>query len=242
MAVNAKLNKETLEASFAQIEYLKGIKKDQMAGLCKMFDGKVTAEDVEEIEKLFKSLDVEEKNEMPVNQLGNVLRMLQQVPTEEEIVQLIETVNPKKADSQQQQQQQQQKADPKKADPKKDKSGKENPEEVVETIDFFKYMLALGLFLRDPQEIASEVKKAFKVLDRRNNGYLMAADLRDFLSKLGDVLTDEEIDEMIKIADTESNGQINYDQFVDMMTEMKPGGGKKKKGKKGKKGKKKGKK
>ena len=24
-------------------------------------------------------------------------------------------------------------------------------------------------------------------------------------------------------ADTESNGQINYDQFVDMMTEMKPG-------------------
>ena len=39
MAVNAKLNKETLEASFAQIEYLKGIKKDQMAGLCKMFDG-----------------------------------------------------------------------------------------------------------------------------------------------------------------------------------------------------------
>jgi hypothetical protein len=39
MAVNAKLNRETLEASFAQIEYLKGIKKDQMAGLCKMFDG-----------------------------------------------------------------------------------------------------------------------------------------------------------------------------------------------------------
>lgn len=35
-----KLNKETLEASLAQIEYLKGIKKDQMNGLCKMFDGK----------------------------------------------------------------------------------------------------------------------------------------------------------------------------------------------------------
>ena len=35
-----KLNKETLEASLTQIEYLKGIKKDQMAGLCKMFDGK----------------------------------------------------------------------------------------------------------------------------------------------------------------------------------------------------------
>jgi Ca2+-binding EF-hand superfamily protein len=116
---------------------------------------------------------------------------LQQVPTEEELAQLIETVNPKKGDSQQ-------KAD-KKTDKKADKSGKDNPEEIVETIDFFKYMLALGLFLRDPSEIAVEVKKAFKVLDRRNNGYLMAADLREFLGRLGDVLTDEEIDEMIKI-------------------------------------------
>lgn len=117
--------------------------------------------------------------------------MLQQVPTEEELTQLIDTVNPKKAENQD-------KKNEKKND-KKDKSGKDNPEEVIETIDFFKYMLALGLYLRDPSEIALEVKKAFKVLDRRNNGYLMAADIREFLSKLGDVLTDEEIDEMIKI-------------------------------------------
>ncbi len=65
MAVNVKLNKETLEASLTQIEYLKGIKKEQMSGLCKMFDNKVTSEDIEEFEKLFKNLDVEEKNEMP---------------------------------------------------------------------------------------------------------------------------------------------------------------------------------
>jgi len=65
MAVNVKLNKETLEASLVQIEYLKGIKKEQMNGLCKMFENKVTSEDIEEFEKLFKNLDVEEKNEMP---------------------------------------------------------------------------------------------------------------------------------------------------------------------------------
>lgn len=73
-------------------------------------------------------------------------------------------------------------------------------------------MLALGLYIRDPMEIADEVKQAFKVLDRRNNGYLMTSDIRDFLSKTGDALTDEEIDEMIKLADVEMNGQINYDQ------------------------------
>lgn len=224
-----KLNKETLEASLSQIEYLKGIKKDQMTNLCKMLDGKLSAEDLEECEKLFKSLDTEEKNEMPVSQLGTVLRILQQIPTDNELAILIETINPKKPENAE-------KKEEKKPD-KKDKKGKDGKDkEEIETIDFFKFMLALGLYMRDPVEIANDIKKAFKVLDRSKQGYIMAADLREFLSKLGDCLLDDEVDEMIKLADTESNGQIHYEAFVDLMTNMKPG---KKKGKKGKKKKKK---
>jgi Ca2+-binding EF-hand superfamily protein len=86
--------------------------------------------------------------------------------------------------------------------------------------------------MRDPDDIAEDIKKSFKVLDRSNQGYIMSIDLREFLTKLGDCLTDEEIDEMIKIADTEKNGQIHYDDFVDTITNMKSS--KKKKGKKGK--------
>lgn len=221
-----KLNKDTLEASLVQIEYLKGLKKDQMNGLVKLLDNKCTSEELEEFERLFKSLDPEEKNEMPASQLGTVLRILQQVPTENEvskaylydhiktgnqqllinfkIEQLLETVNPKNVETS--------KKASKTSQSKADAKGSKEGEEPVETIDFFKFLLALGLYIRDPQEIAEEVKKAFKVLDRRNMGYLMASDIRDFLSKLGDVLTDEEIDEMIKLADVEMNGQINYDQ------------------------------
>lgn len=126
----------------------------------------------------------------------------------------------------------------KKPDKKSDgKSSKiEGEAEEVETIDFYKYLTALGLYIRDPTEIAEDIKKAFRVLDKSKQGYLMAADIREYLSKLGDCLTDEEIDELIKLADTESNGHIRYEEFVDMMTNMKP---EKKKGKKGKKGKKK---
>ncbi|CAF0782702.1 unnamed protein product [Brachionus calyciflorus] len=225
-----KLNKETLEASFLQIDYLKGLKKDQISGLCKLFDGKISSDDLEDFEKLFRSVDTEGTNQFPVTQLGNVLRMLQQLPTESEISQLIETVNPKKP-----QPAQEKKAETKKTDKKSDsKNSKAPAEEVeeVEKIDFFKYLLALGLYVRDPHEIADEVKKAFQILDRNKQQYIMTADLRDFLSKLGDCLTDEEIDEMIKLADTESNGQIRYEEFVDMMTNLSPD---KKKGKKGKK-------
>ena len=80
-----KLNKDTLEASLVQIEYLKGLKKDQMTGLIKLLDNKCTADELEEYEKLFKSLDSEEKNEIPVTQLGTCLRILGQVPTDTEV-------------------------------------------------------------------------------------------------------------------------------------------------------------
>ena len=36
-----KLNKDTLEAALVQIEYLKTAKKDQIALLCKLFDGRL---------------------------------------------------------------------------------------------------------------------------------------------------------------------------------------------------------
>ena len=120
--------------------------------------------------------------------------------------QLLETINPKKDEVAKKSS----KTSQNKPDAKNSKSG--DGEEEVPVIDFFKFLLALGLYIRDPAEIADEVKKAFRVLDRRNNGYLMTSDIRDFLSKIGDVLTDEEIDEMIRIADTEMNGQIYYDQ------------------------------
>ena len=199
-----KLNKEALEAVLLQVDYLKGLKKDVLQDLYKGLDGKLTQDDVDEFVKLFQSLDTEEKNEIPVLQLGTMLRILRQIPTDNEINQLADDINPEKK----------------------------------ETINFYQFIKAIAIIMRDPEEIADEIKKAFKILDRNKQGYLMAADIREFLTKQGDFLTDEEVDEMIKLADEENNGQIHYDMFVDLMLNMKTEKKKKKKGKKGKKGKK----
>ena len=38
------------------------------------------------------------------------------------------------------------------------------------------------------------------------------------MTNLGDKLNDEEVDEMIREADIDGDGQVNYEEFVTMMT------------------------
>ncbi|RYZ89307.1 MAG: hypothetical protein EOP04_07185 [Proteobacteria bacterium] len=53
--------------------------------------------------------------------------------------------------------------------------------------------------------------------DRDNNGFISAAELRHIMTNLGEKLSDEEVDEMIREADIDGDGQINYEEFVKMM-------------------------
>ncbi|GAA5937133.1 hypothetical protein JCM3775_001559 [Rhodotorula graminis] len=62
-----------------------------------------------------------------------------------------------------------------------------------------------------------EVREAFKVFDKDGNGFISAAELRHVMTNLGEKLSDTEVEEMIREADTDGDGQINYDEFVRMM-------------------------
>ena len=62
-----------------------------------------------------------------------------------------------------------------------------------------------------------ELNKAFKIFDKENTGYISAAELRGVMTTLGEKLTDEEIEDLIKEADIDSDGMINYHEFVKMM-------------------------
>jgi calmodulin len=47
---------------------------------------------------------------------------------------------------------------------------------------------------------------------------ISAEELRHVMTTLGEVLSDEEVDEMIKEADKDGNGIIDFNEFVDMMS------------------------
>lgn len=122
------------------------------------------------------------------------------------------------------------------------------------TIDFAEF---LGLMARNRNHAAGrdadadadeELREAFKVFDKDQNGYISATEvgcgcspsplfsiqiycrpyqyhvsslhplqLRHVMINLGEKLTDEEVDQMIREADLDGDGQVNYDEFVRMM-------------------------
>ncbi|KAL4387259.1 hypothetical protein GQ457_09G019550 [Hibiscus cannabinus] len=52
------------------------------------------------------------------------------------------------------------------------------------------------------------------------DNFIDSHDLRYVMINLGEKLTDEEVEQMIKEADLDGDGQVNYDDFVKMMTSV----------------------
>ena len=84
------------------------------------------------------------------------------------------------------------------------------------TIDFPEFLSLMARKMKDT-DTEEELIDAFKVFDRDGNGLISAAELRHVMTNLGEKLTDEEVDEMIKEADIDGDGHINYEEFVKMM-------------------------
>ena len=74
----------------------------------------------------------------------------------------------------------------------------------------FSEFLAMFERHRHERNTEEEIIDAFTVFDKEGNGYISAAELRHVMTNLGEKLRDEEIDEMVRAADMNGDGQINY--------------------------------
>lgn len=62
-----------------------------------------------------------------------------------------------------------------------------------------------------------EMLESFNVFDKDKNGYISAGELKLVMASLGEKLSDDEVNEMIKEADIDGDGEINFEEFKRMM-------------------------
>ncbi|KAG6750638.1 hypothetical protein POTOM_045146 [Populus tomentosa] len=84
------------------------------------------------------------------------------------------------------------------------------------TIEFgeFRNLMARKIKENDADD---ELKEAFKVFDKDQDGYISPNELRHAMISLGEQLTDKELELMIQVADLDGDGRVNYEEFMRMM-------------------------
>jgi serine/threonine-protein phosphatase 2B regulatory subunit len=63
-----------------------------------------------------------------------------------------------------------------------------------------------------------EIWEAFVAFDLDKNNFVGAAEIRHVLINIGETVTDEEVDEMIRMVDKDGDGQVAFDEFYEMVT------------------------
>eukprot|EP00826_Nyctotherus_ovalis_P010379 TRINITY_DN12741_c0_g2_i1.p3 TRINITY_DN12741_c0_g2~~TRINITY_DN12741_c0_g2_i1.p3 ORF type:complete len:117 (+),score=41.86 TRINITY_DN12741_c0_g2_i1:353-703(+) len=71
------------------------------------------------------------------------------------------------------------------------------------------------------KDIRNEMTSAFKKMNTDKSGKISFGNLKKTLRDLGESLSDEEIEAMIKAADKDGDGQVSYPEFMDMMHQAK---------------------
>ncbi|CAM9831830.1 unnamed protein product [Ectocarpus fasciculatus] len=73
---------------------------------------------------------------------------------------------------------------------------------------------------RDPNSKFSdeEIWEAFVAFDLDKNKFVGAAEIRHVLVNIGEQVTDDEVDEMIRMVDKDGDGQVSFTEFYEMVT------------------------
>lgn len=100
----------------------------------------------------------------------------------------------------------------------------EKLEELVDTIDdggsgyidFDQFCVLYGRKKKEDDD-EKELREAFRILDKDNQGVIPVDDLRWILRELGDDITEEEIDDMVAMTDVDGSGTVDYEEFRALM-------------------------
>lgn len=88
-------------------------------------------------------------------------------------------------------------------------------------IEFEEFVLMVNKLVEDSENSAAlegELREAFRLYDKQNQGFIPTSALRDLLAAVDEKLTDEELDEMIAEIDQDGSGTVDFEEFKEMMS------------------------
>lgn len=87
-------------------------------------------------------------------------------------------------------------------------------------IEFEEFLGLMTVMMNKVDEDKKEenILQAFEVFDRDRDGYISVPELKEFFHSIGEMtLNDEDVKEMIRAADKNNDGKLDYLEFKDMM-------------------------
>ena len=84
------------------------------------------------------------------------------------------------------------------------------------TIEFPEFVIMFIKKIKDT-DINKEIEEAFRLFDESGKGTVNVEEMKDAMLKHCDVLSKEEIDDMLVKADSEGKGEFSYTDFIRKM-------------------------
>ena len=86
-------------------------------------------------------------------------------------------------------------------------------------IDYKEFVdLIKGVMKNKGAQGDQDLRRAFTIFDQDGNGSISASELKIVLDRIGIKMTDYEIANTIREADTDGNGEVDYNEFVNVVT------------------------
>ena len=84
-------------------------------------------------------------------------------------------------------------------------------------VDFGEFLILMVQQLKKEQSAEEELVEVFNLFDKDGDGQISITDLQHMFAELGDPVSQEEAQDMIRFSDVDNDGYFNFTEFVKVM-------------------------